>query len=50
MARATSAADRGERYLWWYRRTRYWDEQVGMMPAFRVMTTVAMALEARLAR
>ena len=25
------------RYLWWYRRTPYWDEQVGLLPVFRVM-------------
>ncbi len=44
------AADRGARYLWWYRRTPYWDERVGLMPAFRVMATVPMALEAWPAR
>ena len=25
------------RYLWWYSKTEYWDETVGMMPVFRVM-------------
>ena len=44
------AADRGARYLWWYRRTPYWDEQVGLLPAFRVMAAVPMALEAWPAR
>jgi len=23
------------RYLWWYRRTPYWDETVGLLPVFR---------------
>ena len=40
------AADRRARYLWWYRRTPFWDEQVGLLPFFRVMTAVPMALEA----
>ena len=39
------AVDRRARYLWWYRRTRFWDEQVGLLPAFRVMTAVPMAFE-----
>ena len=30
------AADRSARYLWWYRRTLHWDEQVGLLPVFRV--------------
>ncbi len=30
-------ADPRARALWWYRRTAYWDEQVGLMPVFRVM-------------
>jgi len=25
------------RYGWWYRRTPYWDEQVGLLPIYRVM-------------
>jgi len=41
------AADRGARYLWWYRRTAYWDEQVGLLPACRVMAALPMTLEAR---
>jgi hypothetical protein len=40
----TFAADRSARYLWWYRRTPFWDEQVGLLPAFRVVTAVPMAL------
>jgi hypothetical protein len=39
------AADRRARYLWWYRRTPHWDEQVGLVPAFRVMEPAEMVLE-----
>ena len=31
------ASDAQARYLWWYRRTPYWDEEVGLLPIFRVM-------------
>ncbi|HEX7185052.1 MAG TPA: M14 family metallopeptidase [Thermoanaerobaculia bacterium] len=31
------ASDPFARYLWWYRRTPYWDETVGLVPVFRVM-------------
>jgi hypothetical protein len=31
------ASDRRARYLWWYRQTPYWDEQVGLLPVYRVM-------------
>ncbi len=31
------AADRGARFVWWYRKTKHWDEQVGLLPAMRVM-------------
>jgi hypothetical protein len=31
------AANRSARYLWWYRRTPYWDETIGLMPVLRVM-------------
>ncbi|MFV2073327.1 MAG: hypothetical protein ACC742_11845, partial [Thermoanaerobaculales bacterium] len=31
------AADRTARYLWWYRRTPYWDDSVGLLPILRVM-------------
>jgi hypothetical protein len=34
----TFAKDAGARQLWWYRRTRYWDETVGLLPVFRAMT------------
>ena len=33
------AKDPQARQLWWYRRTRYWDETVGLLPVFRVMTS-----------
>ena len=29
------AADPRARYAWWYRRTPYWDETVGLLPYFR---------------
>jgi hypothetical protein len=29
------AADPNARYHWWYRRTPYWDESVGLLPVFR---------------
>ena len=32
------AADPRARHLWWYRRTPYWDETVGLMPYYRAMT------------
>lgn len=35
------AADDNARYLWWYRRTPYWDETVGLLPYFRVMKAPA---------
>jgi hypothetical protein len=31
------AADKRARYTWWYRRTAYWDEQQGLVPAFRLL-------------
>ena len=31
------AADAGARYEWWYRRTPYWDETVGLMPVMRLL-------------
>lgn len=31
------ASNPGARWMWWYRRTPYWDERVGLMPAYRVM-------------
>jgi len=32
------AADERARYVWWHSRTRYWDEQVGLSPAMRLMS------------
>ena len=32
------AADRMARYRWWYKRTPYWDESVGLMPVMRLTT------------
>jgi hypothetical protein len=31
------AADGQARYLWWYRRTPYWDEAAGLLPYVRVL-------------
>lgn len=31
------AADSRARYLWWFRRTRWFDEQFGLLPTFRVI-------------
>ncbi|HWM89222.1 MAG TPA: M14 family metallopeptidase [Thermoanaerobaculia bacterium] len=31
------AKDPFARYLWWYRRTPYWDETIGLLPIYRVM-------------
>ena len=35
----------GARYLWWYRRTPYWDETVGLLPVMRVLTPVNLDLD-----
>lgn len=37
------AGDRDARYAWWFRRTPYWDETVGLLPAFRVMRAPGLA-------
>jgi hypothetical protein len=34
----------GARYLWWYQRTPYWDETVGLLPVMRVMDPVELEL------
>ncbi len=39
------AKDWGARYLWWYRRTPYWDETVGLLPVMRVMEPFEFELE-----
>jgi hypothetical protein len=31
------AGDRQARYIWWYHRTPYWDEQLCLLPIYRVM-------------
>jgi hypothetical protein len=36
------AADPRERHLWWYRRTPSWDEDLGLLPVFRVMSVPQM--------
>jgi len=41
------AADPRARCLWWYRRSPYWDEQVGLMPVFRVMHPPEFTAEAK---
>jgi len=38
------ANDSRARWLWWYRRTPHWDEQVGLLPALRVMSDVQLPL------
>ncbi|MBD3872199.1 MAG: M14 family metallopeptidase [Acidobacteria bacterium] len=40
------AANRSARYLWWYRRTPYWDETVGLLPVLRVMQPTKFEFEA----
>ena len=35
------AGDPQARYGWWFRHTPYWDETVGLMPCFRLMTPPA---------
>ena len=37
------AADGRARYAWWYRRTPYWDETVGLLPYFRALARPAVA-------
>jgi len=41
----TFRADGSARYLWWYRRTPYWDERVGLLPIFRLMRPLTVATE-----
>jgi len=42
---STFATDHRARYLWWYRRTPYWDETVGLLPVLRVMHPAKLELE-----
>ena len=39
------AADPSARYMWWYRRTSYWDESVGLFPVMRAMKALDLELE-----
>jgi hypothetical protein len=39
------AADVWARWTWWYRRTKYWDGTVGLMPVLRVMAAPNLATE-----
>jgi hypothetical protein len=39
------AEDGVARYLWWYRRTPYWDETVGLLPILRVTVPPNLELE-----
>jgi hypothetical protein len=39
------AANPRARYMWWYQRTPYWDETVGLLPVLRVMNPVDLELE-----
>ena len=39
------AENRRARYLWWYRRTPYWDETVGLLPVMRVMSATDLDTE-----
>jgi len=32
------AGDYRARWLWWYKRTKYWDDSVGLMPVMRLMS------------
>jgi hypothetical protein len=43
---ADLAANPRRRYLWWYRRTPFWDEEVGLLPALRVMDRPSFAVDA----
>jgi hypothetical protein len=36
LADPSFAADPQARWLWWYRRTPYWDERIGLLPYVRV--------------
>jgi hypothetical protein len=40
------AKDPFARYLWWFRRTPYWDETIGLLPVYRVMGAPALKTEA----
>jgi len=42
---ADFAGNRRARYLWWYQRTPYWDESVGLLPVVRVMASPESAFD-----
>jgi hypothetical protein len=42
---ARFAADANARYQWWFRHTPYWDERVGLLPYFRLMTAPAITTQ-----
>jgi len=37
------AGDSQARYQWWFRRTPYWDDTIGLLPYYRVMTAPKLA-------
>jgi len=39
------AGDTSARWAWWYRRTKYWDGTVGLLPVLRVMAAPALSTE-----
>jgi hypothetical protein len=39
------AENRFARYIWWYKRTPYWDETVGLLPVVRVMAPAEIEVE-----
>jgi hypothetical protein len=39
------SSDPHARWVWWYRRTRYWDETVGLLPIYRVLSMPTLTLE-----
>jgi len=39
------AKDPFARYLWWYRRTPYWDETIGLLPIYRLMREIPKPLK-----
>ena len=39
------AADPSARWAWWYHRTEYWDETVGLLPVLRVMDAPDLSTE-----
>jgi hypothetical protein len=41
----TFAANARARWTWWYRRTKYWDGTVGMLPVLRVMAAPTVSTE-----